>query len=212
MLFRADKITVTINNDLTIPLEFFNQYEPNNTIQDYDNIWYGGINDISTTITDNTQVDISIELENEIKSYIDNVEIYKNKEYFRLNPKLTIQQIKNKIQSTLLKLYNSSDNWFFTLRDGNYYKTQQQDWFLYKISTLIILHDDTGALLNKTITVGEVFEIKDLVNSKGFELSQLLRNLQNEINQVHTINDLAQYTEQYFKNRFNEINKIIRID
>jgi hypothetical protein len=97
MLFRADKITVTINNDLTIPVEFFNQYEPKNTIKNYDNIWYGGINDVNATITNNTQADISTEL-------------------------------------------------------------------------------------------------------------------QNEINQVNTINDLAQYTEQYFKNKFNEINKIIRIN
>lgn len=199
-------------NDLQIPQEFFNQYEPQNTLSKYDNIFYNMANLPNSIQIKSNQQGISLELQGEIDKYIQNYDIYKQKEENRLNPIPTFDQLKQKTLEVLGGIYNNNATWLFTIQDGTSSLTKNQDWLLTKLSTKPIFFDNKNQPQQKDFTVDQVFSLKDQINNLGFSILNLQLQLQTAVNATKTQKALNQYTEEYLQSEFDKINKTIIVD
>lgn len=212
-----------IIKDLQIELSIFTQYEPNNTLSKYNNIFYN-VECLPNSIQINgNQQGISLELQNEIDNYIKNYDIYKKKEYDRLNPVLTLEQKKQQVINILSNIYSARSTWLVILKSGDFVK---DDW------DLNTLRDEISAFISSKIanpmplsfrnTKNEVKVVSiDPVKMPAISLERIVIAQQigakniflfNEINAVKTQKALEKYTQEYLQGEFDKINKTIIID
>jgi hypothetical protein len=206
-------IANTDNQILSIPLNIFNQYEAQNTLNEYQVISYG--ENLDYVIKNDNQQSLNENLQQELSLYVSKFNDYQILENARLNPPLTLQQKKNNATILLNRIYNNGNTWLCSIENDlqqpiSKLENKEQAWLLSIISTQTKFYQTNGTIIDQTLTQSKVFNIKNKLNDIGFSLKIAKDNIQTEINNA-TTNNIDNITQEYITNEFNQISKIFLI-
>lgn len=109
-----------------------------------------------------------------------------------VNKKLAeLKQIKKQEASNY---YNSDGCFTFTLKDkDNNSITQKHSWFLEKLSTKPFFFSDSEQLIQKDISIENVFNIKNIINNLGIQLNIQLNEAHIKVDAFEDLQELKSY-------------------